>query len=68
MYFSATTCTKIGEFKNGVVSYHPDNHFGSQLVYECNSGFTLIGSKIRMCEGDGWWSGSSPTCTKESKN
>lgn len=65
--FSATACTKIGEFKNGMVTYHPDNLFGSQLVYDCDPGYTLVGNKIRICEGDGWWSGTSPVCTKESK-
>ena len=59
-------CTKIGEFKNGLITYHPDNYFGSQLFYECNPGFTLLGNKMRVCEGDGWWSGESPVCIKES--
>ena len=63
----ATACNKITEFENGVVNYHPDNYFGSQLIYDCNAGFTLVGNKTRVCEGDGWWSGFSPICAVESK-
>ncbi len=63
----ATTCSYIGDFKNGYVTYSPDNFFGSSLIYECNTGYTLIGNKIRICEGDGWWSGTSPLCIKEGK-
>jgi hypothetical protein len=55
----------VGKFENGYVTYHPDNYFGGQLVYDCNAGYTLTGDKVRICEGDGWWSGSSPTCHKE---
>jgi beta-2-glycoprotein 1 len=58
-------CHKIGNFPNGHVTYSPDNFFGSKLIYSCNSGFTLIGDKVRTCEGDGWWSGQSPTCIKD---
>lgn len=64
---TATACPKVTDFKNGFVNYLPDNYFGSQLIYECNSGFTLIGNKVRICEGDGWWSGNSPICLIESK-
>ena len=47
------------------MTYSPDNHFGSNLIYECDPGFTLIGSKTRRCEGDGWWSEAAPNCVKE---
>lgn len=61
----ATFCNKVGKFDNGYVTYHPDNYFGGELIYECNPGFVLVGNRVRNCEGDGWWSGSSPVCQKE---
>ena len=55
----------MGDFENGIVSYNPGNYFGSILTYQCNPGYTLIGNNVRICEGDSWWSGSSPVCVKE---
>lgn len=61
----ATICSEVGNFPNGHVTYSPDNHFGSHLMYECEPGFKLIGPKTRRCEGDGWWSEAAPVCSKE---
>ncbi|CAF0889036.1 unnamed protein product [Brachionus calyciflorus] len=60
-----TVCQKIVDFPNGVVNYYPDNFFGAQIVYDCDAGYILVGEKTRICEGDGWWSGTSPICVKE---
>jgi len=68
MIFLETSCSQVVEFLNGFVNYNPDNMFGSQLTYSCNQGYTLIGNKVRICEGDGWWSGNSPICVKEGYN
>lgn len=59
------SCNKIEDFPNGRTFYNPDNLFGGHLIYECDPGFKLMGNRIRVCEGDGWWSGSSPVCIKE---
>ncbi len=63
--FEGTSCSQVGEFANGYVTYNPDNMFGSHLTYTCHPGYTLIGTNVRNCEGDGWWSGNSPICIKE---
>jgi hypothetical protein len=35
---------------------HYDGHaFYSRLVYECNSGYTVVGPKERICVSDGFW-------------
>lgn len=39
--------------------------FGSKVKYNCNKGFVLSGSRIRICQLNGTWSGSLPTCTGE---
>ncbi len=63
----AQSCSKVEEFPNGRTFYNPDNYFGGYLIYECDPGYTLVGDNYRVCEGDGWWSGTSPVCTKDGK-
>ena len=31
-------------------------------TYTCYSGFTLVGNMERLCQNDGTWSGTDPTC------
>ena len=38
------------------------NAFGSQANYSCSEGYVLNGNSTRMCQADGQWSGSEPTC------
>lgn len=35
---------------------------GSMAMYSCNVGRQLIGSSVRVCQDDGTWSESEPTC------
>ena len=39
--------------------------YASTVEYVCNSGFVLIGIKIRSCQRSGAWSGSAPSCQSE---
>ena len=36
--------------------------FGSVVSFQCNTGYTLSGSKDRTCQASAEWSGSAPTC------
>ncbi len=38
----------------------------SMATYECDSGFGIKGAINRMCQKDGTWSGSNPTCERKS--
>ncbi|XP_053558647.1 sushi, von Willebrand factor type A, EGF and pentraxin domain-containing protein 1 [Bombina bombina] len=39
-----------------------NNHFDAACGFRCNTGYDLVGSKIRLCKPDGQWSGSEATC------
>lgn len=36
--------------------------FGSTATYSCTAGFTLAGSRTRLCQANSQWAGSQPTC------
>ena len=58
------TCPTLTN-RNGAVNV-PSNNFGSTATYTCNTGYTINGDTTRMCQADGTWSGSEPTCQRES--
>ncbi|ROL50172.1 Complement factor B [Anabarilius grahami] len=37
-------------------------HIGDKVTYRCDSSLTLIGSKERVCQHGGQWSGTEPQC------
>ena len=37
--------------------------YGSTVEYTCDKGYTLVGSKQRVCQANQTWSGTSPQCT-----
>ncbi len=39
-----------------------------KVTYRCESPLTLIGSKVRVCQDGGQWSGTEPQCYGESSN
>ncbi|XP_022257368.1 protein lev-9-like, partial [Limulus polyphemus] len=41
------------------------NIFGSKVTYKCYSGYWMSGSRQRVCQGDGSWSGKTPACKKK---
>ena len=62
MYFSiAVSCGNLSSPVDGEVSAE-GNTFGSQANYSCSEGYVLNGNSTRMCQADGQWSGSKPTC------
>ena len=62
-------CSFVLEPNNGVVSYNPQGQnqtlVGATVNYTCNSGYTLNGNNMRICQANGTWSGSDPTCNSE---
>ena len=35
---------------------------GSYATFSCNEGYNMVGENIRICQPEGYWSASSPTC------
>ena len=58
---AAIPCGNLSSPVNGQVSVE-GNTSGSQANYSCSEGYVLNGNSIRMCQSDGQWSGSEPTC------
>ena len=56
-----TKCPSPLPLANGKVrgSAH---RYGDSILNECNTGYTLIGPRVRKCNLNGEWSGSSPHC------
>lgn len=36
--------------------------YGATAIFSCNSGYTLVGSRVRECMANGLWSGSEVRC------
>ena len=58
---AAIPCGNLSGPVNGQVSVD-GNTFGSQANYSCGEGYVLNGNSIRICQTDGQWTGSEPTC------
>src|SRR4029434_10533953 len=39
--------------------------FGATAIFSCNTGYTLVGSRVRECMSNGLWSGSEVQCLCE---
>ena len=42
-----------------------DTTFGSLANYTCQSGYSINGTRVRVCEGTGQWSDSMPQCIRK---
>lgn len=54
-------CGQLESPVNGKVHLSGTN-IGDTATYTCQQGFTLNGSPLRVCDTDGQWTNSQPTC------
>ena len=59
--FPAVNCGDLDDPANGQVVLN-GTLFGSIATYTCDPGFILVGDVERMCQANGEWSGTEPTC------
>lgn len=38
--------------------------FGDRAIYTCEEGYRLVGVEFRLCQADGSWSATEPSCHK----
>ena len=55
-------CGPLPPPDNGNVDV-PITTVGSVATYSCDNGFLVSGNSQRICQMDGFWSGSAPTCS-----
>ena len=61
---TAVDCGNLTDPANGQVIHPGGTTFGQTATYSCNTGFNLVGNSTRMCQADGMWTASTPTCER----
>lgn len=59
--FAVIDCGKPPEPDYGSVSFKSTT-CGSKAFHSCNKGHILRGSRVRVCQLNGYWSGKTPKC------
>ena len=55
-------CPNLSAPAHGSVDYISGVDVGSQAIYSCEQGYSLVGISTRVCQSDGTWSGQPPLC------
>ena len=56
-------CGDPGNPDNGRSILQGNTTFQSNVTYECDPGYRLVGVSNQTCSANGTWSGSQPSCT-----
>ncbi|KAI1902611.1 hypothetical protein AGOR_G00017710 [Albula goreensis] len=57
-HMSRPQCIRKRDGPSNALKYY----VGNETTYECSDGYKLWGSKTRVCQPNGKWSGSTPIC------
>lgn len=60
--FTVTNCNDPGVPINGTRLGNGLSYLSDPLFFDCDDGFTLIGSNVRRCQENGEFSGTQPVC------
>ena len=58
-------CGDPGQLTNGLRKDKNMTTYNSMVHYFCNPEYILSGSRERVCQADGKWSGTQPKCTSK---
>ena len=59
-------CSDLPPLINGGITYEAGSGNSRPIAtYTCDNGYTVTGGSFRVCQNDGTWSGSAPTCQGE---
>ncbi len=61
LFFPTVDCGPL-TIMNGMVDTTSGTTFMNTATYSCDTGYNLTGEATRMCQANGNWSGSEPTC------
>ncbi|XP_019863662.1 PREDICTED: CUB and sushi domain-containing protein 1-like isoform X3 [Amphimedon queenslandica] len=62
-YHPRAKCPKLSAPVGGKVNV-TGQYLGHKAIYSCNKGYVLVGFHIRLCIGNGTWSGMAPICKR----
>ena len=62
VYISVLDCGPLSDPLNGNFQIL---HFESIVIYTCDTGYVLDGAETRICQANGMWSGTEPSCASK---
>nr|XP_021324425.1 complement component bfb isoform X1 [Danio rerio] len=61
------TCPTPRVLENGEVAPYQERYYINEVTtYSCNPDYKFRGSKVRVCQSNGKWNGSTPICERDS--
>ena len=61
----AVDCGPLNNPTYGLVTSVSGTTLNNMATYSCNSGYTLNGTQMRICQASGRWSNAEPICDGE---
>lgn len=60
-------CPALTEIDHGVMTV-TGRYFGDRVHYACDTDYFMVGLSERTCRADGHWTGTTPSCKKDSSS